>query len=113
MHKGVFGFIVAALLTRQAASVYVRATPADQAPVAAPAAPPAASLPTAAPAASAQRALITRYCVGCHNERTRSGNLALDAIDVADVTAHPQVWEKVIRKVGAGLMPPAGRPRPD
>jgi len=113
MSKGLFGFVVAALLTCQAASVYVRATAADQA-AAAPGAQAAAPVPPAAPpAASAQRALITRYCIGCHNERTKSGNLALDAIDVEDVAAQPQVWEKVIRKVGAGLMPPAGRPRPD
>jgi mono/diheme cytochrome c family protein len=111
MRKGVFGLIVAALLTWPATSVYVRATGADQAP--APAAPAAVPAAATSPAASPQRALITRYCVGCHNERTKSGNLALDAADVENVAAHPQVWEKVIRKVGAGLMPPAGRPRPD
>src|SRR5262245_27743846 len=113
MRKGVFGFVVAALLTWQAASVYVRATAADQAPAAAPAAQAAPAAPPASSAGSPQRALITRYCVGCHNERMKSGNLALDAIDVDNIAAHPQVWEKVIRKVGAGLMPPAGRPRPD
>ena len=54
-----------------------------------------------------------RYCVGCHNLRTKSGNLALDAADVDNVGQQPQIWEKAIRKVGAGMMPPAGRPRPD
>jgi len=111
MSNGVFGFVVAGLLAWPVTSVYVRATAAEPTPAAAPAVQAAAPVPPTSPAASTERALITRYCVGCHNERTKSGNLALDAID--DVAAHPQVWEKVIRKVGAGLMPPAGRPRPD
>src|SRR3954468_7089510 len=107
MRKGVFGAIAAALLIWQAGFVYVRATAPDQATAAAAAAPAAPST------TSAQRALVTRYCVGCHNERLKSGNLALDAVDFDHIAAQPQVWEKVIRKVGAGLMPPAGRPRPD
>jgi hypothetical protein len=62
---------------------------------------------------SEERALLDRYCVGCHNQRTRSGNLALDVLDERQVALQPQTWEKVVRKVRAGLMPPAGRPRPD
>ena len=70
MRKGRFGLVVAMLLTWQAASVYVRATAADQTTTgAAPAARSAAPVPAASNAASPQRALITRYCVGCHNER--------------------------------------------
>jgi mono/diheme cytochrome c family protein len=62
---------------------------------------------------AASRAILDRYCVGCHNQRTRSGNLALDALDVQHVELEPQTWEKVVRKLRAGMMPPAGRPRPD
>jgi hypothetical protein len=73
--------------------------------------------PTQPPAASGttspQRALVTRYCVGCHNERLRTASLALDTLDVTDVAANPDVWEKVVRKLRGGLMPPAGLPRPD
>jgi mono/diheme cytochrome c family protein len=65
----------------------------------------------AAPAS--QRALLDRYCVTCHNARLKTGNLALDAFDVSQVGEHPEVWEKVVRKLRGGLMPPAGRPRPD
>jgi hypothetical protein len=59
------------------------------------------------------RATIDTYCVTCHNQRLKTGNLALDAPELTDVAAHAEVWEKVIRKVRAGMMPPAGLPRPD
>ena len=72
--------------------------------------------PTASPPSlSPQRALLNRYCVGCHNDRMKASfaGLALDVVDEAKVGEHPEIWEKVVRKLGAGLMPPAGRPRPD
>jgi cytochrome c553 len=55
---------------------------------------------------------ITTYCVTCHNDRLKTGGLALDRPDLANVAAHADVWEKVIRKVRTGMMPPAGVPRP-
>ena len=67
----------------------------------------------AAAAQSPQRALLDRYCVTCHNETLRTAGLTLDLLDVDDVAARPEVWEKVVRKLRAGLMPPMGRPRPD
>ena len=79
----------------------------------------AATAPSSAPAGSsevlAQRALLDRYCVTCHNERLKTRNatpIALDTLDVANVPAHAEDWEKVIAKLRAGLMPPAGMPRP-
>ena len=76
-----------------------------------------AAAPSPVPSApSDQRALIDRYCVGCHNERLKTRNatpIALDALDVTNVPAHAEDWEKVIAKLRAGLMPPAGMPRPD
>jgi mono/diheme cytochrome c family protein len=71
-----------------------------------------ASLQGAADPASA-RAVLDRYCVTCHNERARTGGLALDALDVAHVAAQPAAWEAVVRKVRTRTMPPAGMPRPD
>jgi len=59
------------------------------------------------------RQTVTTYCITCHNERLKTGGLALDQILAADVPAHADVWEKVIRKVRAGMMPPAAMPRPD
>ena len=60
-----------------------------------------------------QHALVNRYCVRCHNDRTRSGGLALDSLDMARLGENPVAWENVVRKLRAGLMPPAGQPRPD
>ena len=72
----------------------------------------AAGQPASGGAASAERALLDRYCVTCHNERLRVADLTLDTADVADVGAHPEIWEKVVRRLRAGAMPPAPRPRP-
>ncbi len=60
-----------------------------------------------------QRALINQYCAGCHNPRLKSGGLSFDSLDLGDVRANPAVWEKVVTKLRAGIMPPAGAPRPD
>ena len=59
------------------------------------------------------RATIDRYCVGCHNAKLKTGGLILQGIDLANVPAGAEVWEKVIRKLRTGSMPPAGVPRPD
>ena len=68
-----------------------------------------------AEAGAGQRALLDRYCVTCHNDRLRTGGLTLasGAVDVADVASHAEVWEKVVRKLRAGAMPPRPRPRPE
>ncbi len=74
-------------------------------------APPA---PVAAASSSAaSHALITKYCIGCHNERLRTGGLALDRLDSSNPGEHAQVWEAVVEKLRAGSMPPPGRPRPE
>ena len=62
---------------------------------------------------TAFQAVLRRYCVGCHNQRTLTAGLALDTADLANVGAHADLWEGVVRKLRGGLMPPAGRPRPD
>ena len=59
------------------------------------------------------RALLDQYCVSCHNQRLRSGGLTLDNANLADLGANAAVWEKVVRKLRVGLMPPMGRPRPE
>ena len=72
----------------------------------------AASSPPASSAPIDVRATIDKYCVTCHNQRVKTGELVLDAPDLSNVPAHADVWEKVIRKVRAGMMPPAGARRP-
>ena len=62
---------------------------------------------------AAERVLLNRYCVTCHNDSLRVAGLALDTVDVTRVGDHAEIWEKVVGKLRAGMMPPAGRPRPD
>ena len=71
--------------------------------------------PTSALASDAAetRALLDRYCVGCHNERLLTAGLALDTLDASTPATDADVWERVIQKLRTGTMPPAGRPRPD
>jgi hypothetical protein len=59
------------------------------------------------------RPVIARYCVNCHSERVKAGGLVLENLDLANVPAHGDVWEKVVRKLRGGMMPPQGMPRPD
>jgi hypothetical protein len=58
-------------------------------------------------------AVINKYCVTCHNERVKTAGLMLDKIDFADPASRADVWEKVVRKVRVGMMPPQGAPQPD
>jgi mono/diheme cytochrome c family protein len=62
---------------------------------------------------SPQRTLINQYCVACHNDRLKSGGLALTALNLDDPHQSAEIGEKVIRKLRGGLMPPAGAKRPD
>jgi len=62
--------------------------------------------------ASPSRAVLNQYCVPCHNVRLKTAGLALDVLDLAEVGQHALVWEKVVRKLRAGMMPPPGAPRP-
>ncbi len=59
------------------------------------------------------RALLDQYCVTCHNERAKTAGLLLDKADPTNVSLDAETWEKVVRKLRAGAMPPQGMPRPD
>lgn len=59
------------------------------------------------------RELLDRHCLSCHNDRLKTAGLSLERVDLARVAADAEVWEKVAMKLSGGLMPPAGRPRPD
>ena len=62
---------------------------------------------------ASQRALVNQYCAGCHNEKLKSGGFSWTKIDLAKPGDQAEQLEKVIRKMRAGMMPPAGTPRPD
>src|SRR6266516_4189211 len=60
-----------------------------------------------------QQALVGKYCAGCHNDKAKVGGFSWTTIDLADPSQNVHEIEKVIRKLRAGMMPPAGRPRPE
>src|SRR5436305_1470280 len=66
-----------------------------------------------APAAVDHGAVVTKYCVSCHNERTKTAGLMLDKANIADPSATADIWEKAIRKMRVGMMPPQSAPHPD
>ena len=59
------------------------------------------------------RALLDKYCVTCHNQKMKTAGLSLETADFARPSNAADVWEKVIRKVRAEMMPPVGAARPD
>jgi hypothetical protein len=84
-------------------------------------APTQAQKPAAATtvtSAEAEKTFFTQYCYGCHNQAARTRGvesalrLALDQLDTAHIEKDPETWEKVVRKLRAGMMPPSGMPRP-
>ena len=75
--------------------------------------------PVSADVVTSHRTLLDRYCIACHNQRAKAAGqdgarrLTLDDVDLAEAGRHPEVWERVVRKMRAGMMPPAGVRRPD
>ena len=81
-------------------------------------APRIARTSTATPAvpamvAAEQTRLVTTYCATCHSERGKAGGLSLAGWDAMKAQENPAIVEKMIRKLRAGMMPPAGSRRPD
>jgi mono/diheme cytochrome c family protein len=99
-----------------------QARPAPKAPTPAVSVAPVAPQPPVAPAvshaapafgAAEQTALVKQYCVTCHNDRAKAGQLTLASFDAAQAAEHLETSEKMIRKLRAGMMPPAGARRPE
>lgn len=63
--------------------------------------------------ATEQRAMLDKYCVTCHNQKLRTAGLTLDTMNLDKVAENAETWEKVLRKLHGGMMPPQGMPRPD
>jgi hypothetical protein len=76
---------------------------------------PALAATPAAPPAPVQASwpLIENYCQKCHNATDWAGGVAFDTMDPGQVSADAEVWEKAVRKLRGGLMPPPGKPQPD
>lgn len=62
---------------------------------------------------SPTRAMIGKFCVSCHDADAAKGGLNLADVNSVAIEQHPQIWEKVVRRLRARQMPPAGEPRPD
>ncbi len=62
--------------------------------------------------ASEPKPLLTQYCAGCHSQKAKMAGISLEGLDPSKPAENPALWEKVLRKVNAGQMPPAGMPRP-
>ena len=71
------------------------------------------ALTAASQAAPSPRALLDQYCVTCHSDRLRTAGLSLEHADPQHAGADAEIWEKVVRKIRSGAMPPVGRPRPE
>jgi hypothetical protein len=95
------GIVVAAIAPGGAQ----QAVPGGAAPATAPQGP--------APPVSPERAFLNQYCVTCHNQRAKIGGLTIDAMDLDHVAADAETWEKVVRKIRTGMMPPSGARRPE
>ena len=66
-----------------------------------------------APVAPQQPPLLKQYCITCHNERLKTAGLTLDTMDFDHVSKDAAAWEKVVRKIRTGMMPPSGARRPE
>ncbi len=62
--------------------------------------------------AATSRELLDRYCVTCHSDRLETAGLSLEQLDLANVHEGAETWEKIIRKLRTGTMPPSTRPQP-
>ncbi len=113
MARFVFALSAAAWMATVVSAVDHSVAGGALAPSVRPAAIRAGDAPQASQDAASPRALLDRYCVTCHNQRLKTGGLSLDTVDPSNLAEHADVWEKVVRKLRAGTMPPVGRPRPD
>jgi mono/diheme cytochrome c family protein len=73
---------------------------------------PAAAHPSAGAPTPRNWGLLDKYCVECHNTVDWAGGVAFDALNADSIAEDAQTWEKAIRKMRTGMMPPAGKPRP-
>ena len=66
-----------------------------------------------AQSATQYRAVVTQYCVSCHNDRAKTGGVTFESLDFANIPANADIWEKAVRKLRVGMMPPQGAAQPD
>jgi uncharacterized protein DUF1592/uncharacterized protein DUF1588/uncharacterized protein DUF1587/uncharacterized protein DUF1595/uncharacterized protein DUF1585 len=109
-----FFLACSAVFASSVADTASQTSPQGTRPASSVAAAPVQVTPVAAHAESIvpSKAFVDTYCATCHNQRLKTGGLALDALDITNVGEHAAEWEKVVVKLRAGLMPPSGVRRP-
>jgi mono/diheme cytochrome c family protein len=124
MRTGLFG-IASAVMLCLGVAVHGGQAPAPAAKAPAQGAPPLVKSHAAPPSnaqkpaaaseltAEAQTALVKQYCIGCHSDRGKAGGLTLATFDATRAVDNAAIAEKMVRKLRAGMMPPAGAKRPE
>ena len=102
---GLAGLLTVSLCVQTRASAQQQAAPQAEA------AQSSSSTGAVSPVSNHRR-VIDRYCVTCHNQKLKTAGLMLDEADVAHPGAGADVWEKVVRKLRTGMMPPPNMPQP-
>src|SRR5262245_12009502 len=75
--------------------------------------------PPSAESVAAQKAIVTQYCMTCHSDKAKTAGMDsarkinFDTLDIAHVEKNAETWELIVRKLRAGMMPPANMKRPD
>src|SRR5262245_52890340 len=64
-------------------------------------------------ASTSYKALVDQYCVTCHNQRSKTANVMFDTMDLSDLTKDAKIWERAVRKLRGGMMPPPGARQPE
>ena len=59
-----------------------------------------------------RKKMLVQYCSGCHNDKMKTANMSVLPLDAANLEAHNPTWEKILRRVELGEMPPRGMKRP-
>src|SRR5215510_7943132 len=77
------------------------------------------SVAPSAESVAAQKAIVTQYCMTCHSDKAKAAGMDsarkinFDTLDIAHVEKNAETWELIVRKLRAGMMPPANMKRPD
>ncbi len=76
---------------------------------------PSIAAQSTAPASAVpeHKAAVTKYCQGCHNDRTKSGGLSFEKLDFDNLPSNAAIWEKSLKKLRVGMMPPPAAVQPD
>lgn len=107
---GIAGFELPGRATADPASTASPVPASATAPATAALPSPATALAAATPAD--REHMLTRYCAGCHNDKALTAGMSVQHLHADDLGANLAVWEKILRRLSLGEMPPKGMPRP-